>query len=295
MKILITGSNGQLGNELQTALKQMRTEIKEISSIYKNAIVFAMDVNDLDITDEAKVEKTMGVIKPDIVINCAAYTNVDKCEEEQELAYNLNALAAKYLAIACEKNGAKLCHISTDYVFSGTGNTPFLETDDCAPQSVYGKTKYEGERFVKDNCSKYFIVRTSWLYGYVGQNFVKTILRIAKENDSIKVVNDQLGNPTNANDLAYHILKLIETNEFGTYHCTGKGICSWFDFACSIVKFAGIDCNVIGCTTEEFPRPAKRPAYSALDKTNLDKAVKDEMRDWKEALKQYINTLEGLK
>lgn len=292
MKILITGCNGQLGNELQNILTDKKAEISTISDDYNDVTVISMDIDELDVTNETMVNEVIVTNRPNIVINCAAYTNVDKCEDEQELAYKLNALAPKYLALACEKIGAKLCHISTDYVFSGEGSTPFLEIDSCNPQSVYGETKLDGERFVEKNCSKYFIIRTAWLYGYVGQNFVKTILRIARTNNSIKVVDDQFGNPTNANDLAYHILKLINTSEFGVYHCTGTGICSWYDFAEKIVEYADIDCHVVPCTTLEFPRPAKRPSYSALDKSNLDRAVGNEMRDWKKALKQYIMTME---
>lgn len=181
--------------------------------------------------------------------------------------------------------------MSTDYVFSGVGEKPLTEYDLTAPYSVYGKTKLLGENYVREFCSKYFIVRTAWLYGYVGHNFVYTMRRLGKEKDSINVVNDQRGNPTHANDLAYHILKLIETEEYGVYHCTGKGECTWYDFAKTIIELSGEECKVNPCTSEEYKTPAKRPEYSSLDNMMLRNTVGDEMRDWKDAIKSFINNL----
>lgn len=292
MKLIITGSNGQLGKELQTILRKGFSEIGPIAEEYRNCTVLTADIEDLDITDSRQTALFIEREKPDVVINCAAMTNVDMCEVERDTAYRANALGPANLAKACERTGAKLCHISTDYVFSGEGNVPFSEYDLCHPKSIYGSTKYMGEVYVREFCSRYFVLRTAWLYGYEGGNFVKTIRRLAAENKTIKVVRDQVGNPTNANDLAYHILKVIRTEEYGIYHCTGNGICSWFDFAKEIVSLSGLDCAVQPCTTEEFPRPARRPAYSALEHRMLRCTVGDEMRPWEDALRQYIHTLD---
>ncbi|MBC2582965.1 NAD(P)-dependent oxidoreductase, partial [Clostridium sp. DJ247] len=189
------------------------------------------------------------------------------------------------------KVGAKLVQVSTDYVFSGVGDKPLKEYDLTAPYSVYGKSKLLGEKYVEQFSSKYFIVRTAWLYGYLGHNFVYTMMNLGKEKDMIKVVNDQRGNPTNANDLAYHILKLIETEEYGVYHCTGKGECSWYDFAKLIIELSGGKCEVKPCTSEEYKTPAKRPEYSSLDNMMLRNTVGDEMREWKDAIKSFIGNL----
>ena len=228
---------------------------------------------------------------PNIAINCAAYTNVDSCEDNYELAFKVNSLGARNLAIACEKIKAKLIHISTDYVFEGNGQVPYKEYDLNNPVSVYGKSKLLGERYVKEFCSRYFIVRTSWLYGYSGNNFVKTIIKAAKEKRQLQVVDDQIGNPTNAEDLAYHILKLLLTEEYGIYHCTGSGECSWYDFACKIVEFSNIDCKVDRMKSDKLNRKAKRPYFSSLDNMMLRCTIGDEMRNWQEALKVFINTL----
>ena len=296
MKILITGSNGQLGNELQKIVATGRAEIGSVSEQIKNSEVFALDVDKLDITKLEQFKTVLKEINPDVVINCAAATNVDGCEANKDLALKINAIGAKNLAIVSEEIGAKLVQVSTDYVFSGVGEIPLNESDLVAPYSVYGKTKLLGEEYVREFSSKYYIVRTAWLYGYVGHNFVYTMMRLGKEKESLSVVNDQLGNPTSANDLAYHILKLIETDEYGVYHCTGKGECSWYDFAAEIMKLAGRNCTVNPCTSEEYkamyPNSAKRPEYSSLDNMMLRCTVGDEMRDWKDALKTFMDNVE---
>ena len=296
MKILITGSNGQLGNELQKIISTGKAEIGAVSKEIKNAEVFAMDVDTLDITNLEQVKKVLNEVKPDVVINCAAATNVDGCEANQDLAFKINSLGPRNLAMVAEELGAKIVQVSTDYVFSGVGETPLKESDLVAPVSVYGKTKLLGEEFVRDFSSKYYIVRTAWLYGYVGHNFVYTMMKLGKDRDTLSVVNDQLGNPTHANDLAYHILKLIQTEEYGVYHCTGKGECSWFDFASEIMKLSGRNCTVNPCTSEEYksmyPNSADRPAYSSLDNMMLRCTVGDEMRDWKDALKTFMDNVE---
>ena len=247
----------------------------------------------MDITNYDAVVDLVEELSLDVIFNCAAYTNVNGCETDSDTAFRVNALGARNLAMAAERFGAKLIHVSTDYVFSGEGNTPRSEWDLCDPQSVYGKTKYLGEQYVRDFCKRYFIVRTAWLYGYEGNNFVKTIMRIAREKGSATVVNDQFGNPTNAADLAHHLLKLAVTEQYGVYHCTGTGECSWYDFACKIVEYAGIPATVSPCTTAEYPTPAKRPAYSSLDNRMLRNTVGDEMRPWEEALRYFITHLEG--
>lgn len=296
MKILITGSNGQLGNELQKIISTGTAEIGRVSDVIKNSEVFALDVDKLDITNLSQVKTVLKEINPDVVINCAAATNVDGCESNQDLAFKINAIGARNLAMVAEEIGAKLVQVSTDYVFSGVGEKPLSEYELTAPYSVYGKTKLLGEDFVREFSSKYYIVRTAWLYGYVGHNFVYTMMRLGKEKESLSVVNDQLGNPTSANDLAYHILKLIETEEYGVYHCTGKGECSWYDFASEIMKLAGRDCKVNPCTSAEYkamyPNSAKRPEYSSLDNMMLRCTIGDEMRDWKDALKTFMDNVE---
>ncbi|MEW9936796.1 dTDP-4-dehydrorhamnose reductase [Clostridium butyricum] len=291
MRILITGCKGQLGTELQDIVRKGRAEIGEVSNIIKEANIIALDVDKLDITDLNSVKNVLNTIKPDVVINCAAATNVDGCESDEDFTFKVNALGPRNLAMVCEEIGAKLVQVSTDYVFSGIGEKPLTEYDLTAPYSVYGKTKLLGENYVREFCSKYYIVRTAWLYGYVGHNFVYTMIRLGKEKDSINVVNDQIGNPTHANDLAYHILKLIETDEYGIYHCTGKGECSWYDFAKMIIELSGEKCTVNPCTSEEYKTPAKRPEYSSLDNMMLRNTVGDEMRNWQDAIKSFIENL----
>lgn len=293
MKILITGSKGQLGNELQYIIRNGKAEIGEVSEIIKKAKVTALDLDELDITNSQQVKDKIYCLKPDVVINCAAVTNVDGCETNEDFAFKVNSIGPRNLAKVCEEIGAKLVHVSTDYVFSGASHKPSTEYDLVFPYSVYGKTKLLGENYVRDFSSKYFIVRTAWLYGYVGHNFVYTIRRLGKEKSFISVVNDQKGNPTYANDLAYHILKLIQTEEYGIYHCTGKGECTWYEFAKMIIELSGEKCEVKPCTSEEYKTLAKRPKYSSLDNLMLRITINDEMRDWKDALKSFIEKLDA--
>ena len=294
MKILITGSHGQLGNELQSILSSGRSEIGEISSQYNGAEIVAVDMDKLDISNFNQVEAFINTEKPDIIINCAAMTNVDACETQLESAMKANAIGPRNLAVMADKVGAKLIHVSTDYVFKGDGAVPYCEWDICAPNTGYGKSKLLGEKYVSEFCSKYFVIRTSWLYGLIGNNFVKTMIKLGKSKDEISVVADQRGNPTNANDLAYHILKVALTDEYGIYHCTGEGECSWFDFAAKIMALAGLNCKVNPCTTEEYPSPTPRPAFSSLNNLMLKSTVGNEMRQWEEALEGYIIKLQEL-
>lgn len=281
MRILVTGAKGQLGKQLVKILKEGKSEIGEIPADYIDAQITETDVGELDITNK---EEVLAFGEFDIIFNCAAYTNVNKCEDEEAFAYKINALGAENLALLAKKTGAKLVHVSTDYVFDGEKTGVYEEEDKCCPVSSYGRTKHAGEQKIAAACDTYFIVRTSWLYGYYGGNFVKTIRKIAAENESIKVVADQFGNPTNVNDLAHHMLLLALTEKYGIYHCTGGGVCSWHDFATEIVKVFGIECDVKKCTTDEYPTPARRPKNSALSHKNLAKAVGDNMRNWKDAL-----------
>lgn len=292
MKIMITGCKGQLGNELQTIIKNKRSEIGAVPDDIVGAEVIPVDIEDLDITDASAVLRFVGSLKPDVIINCAAMTNVDGCETNYETAFKVNAAGVRNLACAAESIGAKLIHVSTDYVFAGDGKKPYIEWDIVNPQSVYGASKALGEKYAISFCKRTFIVRTAWLYGYVGKNFVKTVRRVIREKGAITVVNDQLGNPTNANDLAHHLLKLAVTEDYGIYHCTGKGECSWYDFAVKIAEYSGMPDTVKPCTTAEYNSPTKRPAYSSLRNLALECGVGDEMRDWQIALKEYISKVE---
>lgn len=292
MKIIITGSKGQLGSQIIQIIKQGKSEIGPISNQYQTAQAVGIDLEELDITDISAVRQFMTLERPDIIINPAAYTNVDACETEEDTAYKVNAIGPRNLAIIAQEIGAKLIHISTDYVFEGSGMIPYREYDQVGPVTAYGKTKLAGEEFVKIFCNKHFIIRTAWLYGYNGHNFVKTILKLAQDKEEIDVVDDQRGNPTNAEDVAHHVLKVALTEEYGTYHCTGTGECTWFDFATKIVEYAGLTCKVQPTTSDKFVRPAKRPAFSSLDNMMLRITVEDEMRNWEEALKQYINNIQ---
>lgn len=293
MNIWITGANGQLGHEITEILKQGRSELGDIPACFLGANVICTGKDSLNIADADAVKSFAESGRFDLIINCAAYTKVDQCETNHDEAFRVNSLGPRNLAIAAEKAGAKLIHVSTDYVFDGTSSKPYAEWEICSPQSIYGKSKHLGEQYVRDFCSRYFIVRTSWLYGVNGKNFVKTILKAAKEKGILTVVNDQFGNPTNAADLAYHVLKIAATEQYGVYHCTGNGVCSWYDFACKIVQDAGIPCTVTPCTSSEYPSPVKRPAFSALDHQMLRNTVGDEMRNWQDALKSFIEQIDN--
>lgn len=293
MKLLITGSYGQLGNELTRILREGRAEIGTISEAYHGCEVVAVDYDTLDITDSAAVQSFVQKHQPDVLINCAAMTNVDQCETDFETAMKVNAIGPRNLARAAREVGAKLIHVSTDYVFSGTEETPRCEWDLCAPNTVYGKSKLLGERYALEQCPNTFVVRTAWLYGYVGKNFVKTMLRLGKEKEQVTVVNDQHGNPTSANDLAYHLLALALTEEYGIYHCTNEGECTWYEFASRIMEKAGLSCKVVPCTTQEYPSKTPRPAYSSLNNLMLSCTVGNQMRSWENAIDMYLSNLEG--
>ncbi len=289
MKIMITGAAGQLGNELTSILKSGKAEIGTIDGRYKDTEIIAADIGDFDITDMISTRAFIKNARPDIIINCAAMTNVDGCETDFETAFKVNAAGVRNLAICAKEQNAKFIHVSTDYVFAGDGVRPYREWDVINPQSAYGASKALGEKYAMSFNDKTFIVRTSWLYGYIGKNFVKTVRRVIREKGSITVVNDQRGNPTNANDLAYHILKIALTEDYGIYHCTGEGECSWYEFARKIAEYSGFgEEKVLSCTSDEYKSPTKRPAYSSLDNLALKCGAGNEMRDWQTALKEYI-------
>lgn len=280
MKLLITGGKGQLGCQLKSILERNSSDIGEVDQRLKDCECKFIDYDELDITNYNEVTSYIIAFKPDVIINCAAYTNVDGCENDKDAVFKVNAIGPRNLAIASEKFGIKLLQVSTDYVFNGEDNVPFKEYDIPQPVSVYGKTKLLGEQYLRENCSKYFIVRTAWLYGEWGKNFVFTIMKAAQKKGHLDVVDDQRGNPTYAEDLAHHILKIILTDEYGIYHCTGNGECSWYNFACKIVEYSGIKCIVNPTTSDKINRAAKRPAYSSLDNMMLRVTIGDEMRSW---------------
>jgi len=289
MTILITGARGQLGNELCKILKDGVSVGRKLPSLYRGSTILAVDVDELDITLSDSVDSFFGLYDPDLVFNCAAMTNVDSCEGNKDTAYLVNAIGPRNLAVACARHGVRLMHISTDYVFDGLGIKPYIETDKPVPNTAYGRSKLAGEKFVLENCNDSCICRTAWLYGYIGNNFVKTMLRLAREKGSLMVVDDQVGNPTSAVDLAYQLVLLALSREIGIFHCTCNGeAVSWNAFAKRIMEKAGLDIEVKSCTTDEFPRPAKRPAYSALDNKHLRETIGDSMRDWKEALDSFL-------
>lgn len=274
MKILVTGGDGQLANEIAR-------------QSHFDTIVLPKEK--LDITSSKEIDDALLSFRPNVVINCASLTNVDFCETHAEIAMNVNAEGAKNLSIACNKNNAKLIHISSDYVFDGKKVSPYVETDIPNPLNVYGKSKQLSEQNVREYCDHSFIVRTAWLYGYTGNNFVKTILNAARRGSLLKVVNDQIGNPTNAVDIAKHLLRLAETEEYGTYHCTNNGECSWYDFANEFLRASRLEYMIEPCTTVDFPRSAKRPAYSSLDNLMLRQTSGDEMRLWQDAIAEYLS------
>ena len=294
MNILITGCNGQLGSELAENLNNGFTELGPIPEELRGAQVVCVDVQEMDITNYNAVVDLVEELTLDVIINCAAYTNVDGCESHTEDAFKVNALGPRNLAIAAQKVGAKLVHVSTDYVFSGkeNGGVPLDESALPAPVSAYGRTKLLGEQYVRQFCPRSFVVRTAWLYSHTGKNFVFTMVNAGRKLGALTVVNDQLGNPTNAADLAHHLLKLAVSSEYGTYHCTGEGVCSWYDFACEIIRLSGVKATVAPCTSAEYaaahPDAASRPAWSALENRMLACTVGNEMRPWQEALTEFF-------
>lgn len=278
MKILITGSNGMLGHDLIEVLQNSHELVLTTSKT-------------LDITDERQVNDFIRDKKPDIVINSAAYTDVDGCEENEDIAYSVNGDGVRNLALACRDVDCPLVHISTDYVFDGSATEPIAEDGEIGPISVYGKSKLKGEKAIQEILDKYFIIRTAWLYGINGRNFPKTMLELAQNHPEITVVYDEVGTPTYTPDLAYGISQLIETDYYGIYHLTNSGSCSWCEFARYIFEVAGLDIKVVPVTASEFARAAPRPSYSVLDNKNWIENGFEPLRDYKEAIIEYIELI----
>lgn len=278
-KIIVTGCNGQLG--------------RAVNKLYAGSNEYEFvntDVGELDITNIDQVMALAREVKPYAIINCAAHTAVDACETEADKAYRINAIGPRNLSIAATETDAKMIHISTDYVFDGKGTRPYKEFDPVGPQGMYGITKLAGENFVKDFANKYFIIRTAWLYGD-GKNFVKTMLRLSETNDKVRVVRDQVGSPTSAEELARAIAYLLPTENYGLFHGTCEGDCSWAEFAQEIFRLAGKSTVVDAITTEEYGAAAVRPAYSILDNYMLKLTTDFMFADWHEAIEKYIKEL----
>jgi dTDP-4-dehydrorhamnose reductase len=288
MVVLVVGGLGQLGQS-----------IKFISSKYPEITFKYVDVDDMDITDEVQVQHKFQEIKPQYCINAAAYTAVDKAETDVEKAHAINVTGVENIAKACKQNNAVLLHVSTDFVFDGNQTKPYTENDAPNPLGVYGQTKLDGERVIPTILNSYYIVRTAWLYSQFANNFMKTMIRLGKERDSLSVVNDQIGTPTHAVDLAEVLIKIIITDHknlksqilnlesYGLYHFSNEGQCSWFDFAKKIFEVNNIKIDLLPIPTSAYPTPAKRPVYSVLDKTKIKTVFGIEVRKWEDSLKFY--------
>ncbi len=279
MKVLVTGVRGQLGFDVVNELEKRGIEATGV------------DIQEMDITDGASVERVIRQEMPDAVIHCAAYTAVDAAEENEALCRSVNADGTRNIALVCKALDIKMLYISTDYVFSGEGVRPWEPEDERAPRSVYGQTKYEGELAVQELLEKYFIVRIAWVFGVNGKNFVKTMLKLSENHDSITVVNDQFGSPTYTYDLARLLVDMVQTEKYGIYHATNEGICSWYDFACAIFEEADIPMNVKPVSTEEYGAKASRPANSRMSKEKLTENGFERLPTWQDALKRYLDIL----
>lgn len=271
-----------MGNEFQVLAKE-----------YTAYHFYFYDIAELDIVNVELVNKSIGELKPDYLINCAAYTAVDKAETESELAYAINSDAVRNLAVACSANAVKFIHISTDYVFDGEATEPYTEESVTNPASIYGLTKLKGEQEAIKNNKDVIIIRTAWVYSVYGHNFVKTMLRLMKTKTELNVVADQFGSPTYANDLAAAILHIISSGNWvaGIYHFTNEGVITWFDFATEIKNMSGSSCVINPITTAQYPTPAKRPSYSVLDKTKIQETFGTRLKNWKDSLQQCLNKM----
>lgn len=279
MKVLVTGVNGQLGFDVIKVLKSRQIEC------------IGVDMNDFDITDKSATEEYIKNYAPDAVVHCAAYTAVDRAEDDRDTCFKVNVTGTENIALACKAIDAKMLYVSTDYVYGGSGTEPFEPTDPTDPKSVYGETKLGGEKKVIENLSKYFIVRTSWVFGINGNNFVKTMLRLGAEREMLTVVDDQIGSPTYTPDLARLICDLIVTDKYGIYHGTNENYCSWAEFAAEIMKKGGRKCVIKPVPSSEYPAKAQRPLNSRLSKKCLDDAGIDRLPTWQDALDRYFEEL----
>jgi len=273
MKILVTGATGQLG--------------REIAKQGQEHELILTDIDNLDITDGKATMSFFRDVKPDAVIHCAAYTNVDGAESDADGAFRVNVIGSQNIAAGCLETGARLVYVSTDYVFDGAGSTQYREFDAVNPQTVYGRTKWQGEEIVRQILGRHYIIRTAWLYGE-GNNFVRTMLRLAETQSTLRIVADQIGTPTSTVDLAWSVFRLLSSDAYGTYHATCQGQCSWYEFAREIFLQTGKVVEIVPVTTAEFIRPAKRPAYSVLDNYMLRMSVGDPTRHWRQALREYL-------
>ncbi len=279
MKVLVTGYNGQLGFDV----------VKELNG--RGVECNGVDLQDFDITDNSATLQYVKTYHPDVIVHCAAYTAVDKAQDDEEACYRVNVVGSENLAIAAKEIDAKMLYVSTDYVYGGSGEVPFEVTDPTDPKSVYGKTKLLGEEAVKANVKKYFIVRTSWVFGINGNNFVKTMLRLGAEREELTVVCDQIGSPTYTPDLARLICDLIATEKYGIYHGTNENYCSWADFAKAIMTLGGRKAKIRPIPSSEYPAKAQRPFNSRLSKACLDEAGIERLPTWQDALERYITEL----
>ena len=281
MNVLILGCNGQLG----------RAMMRQVAAA--GHAVVGRDLPEFDLCDLAAARRDTAAAKPDLIVNCTAFTAVDRCESEPDMAYAVNHEAARHAAVLAAELSARLVHFSTDYVFDGTGTRPYVESDQPCPVSVYGKSKLAGEAAVAEACERHQTLRLAWLYGLDGPNFVKTILRLARtlpaQGKPLRVVSDQLGTPTCAEDVCRQTLALAERDEYGVFHCTSQGECTWFDFARRIVERFGLEAAVEPCSTSEFPRPAPRPAYSVLENRHLRDTGCDMMPRWEQAFDAFVD------
>lgn len=278
-KILVTGCYGQLGRAIN----------KELAADDRFELVNT-DVDTLDICSIEATKNLVDEVKPYAIINCAAHTNVNLCETDEDNAFRINAIGPRNLSIAAESAGAKMIHVSTDYVFDGSADHPYREYDPVCPLGVYGRTKLEGELFVKEFSKRHMIIRTAWLYGD-GKNFVKTMLGAAQTHDTVRVVRDQIGSPTSASELAKAIHYLLPTDNYGTFHGTCEGSCSWADFTEEFYRLAGLKTVVEHITTDEYPTPAKRPAYSVLENYMLNMTTDFKFAQWQDAIAEYMKTI----
>nr|WP_154984676.1 dTDP-4-dehydrorhamnose reductase [Paenibacillus xylanexedens] len=285
MKVLVTGASGQLGRDVVLLLEKEGHDI------------LACDRDQMDITNQAQCNEVISSYHPEVIIHCAAYTAVDAAETDTDGAYKVNAVGTRNVAVAAEKVGAKLIYISTDYVFDGQSTTPYQEYDDTNPRSVYGKSKRAGEWLVQSLCSKWFVVRTSWVYGLHGNNFVKTMLKLGQEKPKLQVVHDQKGSPTYTVDLALFLIELMGTEMYGIYHASNCGECTWYEFTQAIFEEAqtvfgvSIQAELEPCTTEQFPRPAPRPVNSVMDHLSIRTNGLTSLRPWREGLRDFIRSM----
>ena len=289
MKVLITGISGMLGVDLYQTLREKYEVVGFDIKDFPSTSFLPPPVQRGDITRIDEVKRAFHELTPDLVVHTAAYTDVDGCEKNPDKAYKVNALGTRNVCLACQDLNIPVIYISTDFVFDGKKDSPYLEFDQPHPISIYGRSKLAGEEYIKTLLNKYFIVRTSWLYGYYGRNFVETILQLASQKKELKVVNDQVGSPTYTRDLSEKIKELLPTELYGVYHITNSGSCSWYEFAREILKLADIKgAQLKSITSEELSRPAPRPRFSVLENYCLKLTLRNSMRDWKEALRDYM-------